>query len=94
LICHVVDLSKHAARQTSGGDEISVLDKMTRMLEILVRLNLQTMRGDRTQADMILMLDSVGCSPSEIAGLLGTTSNTVNAIECKEKVSKKSDPEL
>jgi len=70
--------NKTAARRTNEGDEISVLNRMTRLLEILVRLNLQTMRGDRTQKDMILMLDSVGCKPSEIAGLLGTTPNTVN----------------
>lgn len=59
-------------------DELGVLKKAVRLLEILVRLNLQTMKGDRNQADMILMLDSVGCGPREIADLLGTTSNTVS----------------
>jgi len=69
---------KTGVRRAGEGSEISPFSRMTRLLEILVRLNLQTMRGDRTQKDMILMLDSVGCGPSEIAGLLGTTSNTVN----------------
>jgi DNA-binding CsgD family transcriptional regulator len=70
--------NKTAVRRTDEVDEISILNRMTRLLEILVRLDLQTMKGDHTQNDMILMLDSVGCRPSEIANLLGTTSNTVN----------------
>jgi len=83
--------NKSAARRTNQGDEISALNKMTHMLEILVRLNLQSMRGDRTQGDMVLMLDSVGCGPSEIADLLGTTSNTVNVTlsNAKKKKGKK-----
>jgi len=70
--------NKTGVWRADKGSEISLLSRMTRLLEILVRLNLQTMRGDRTQKDLILLLDSVGCGPSEIADLLGTTSNTVN----------------
>ena len=81
--------NKHGARRTNESDELALLNKMTRLLEILVRLNLQTMRGDRTQRDMILMLDSVGCGPSEIADLLGTTSNTVNVSLSNAKKKKR-----
>ena len=66
--------------------------KMTRLLEILVRLNLQNMRGDRSQNEMIaLVLDSVGCGQSEIAAFLGTTTNTVNVslYKAKRKADKK-----
>ena len=70
--------NERGTRRTDESDELSLLKKITRLLEIFVRLNLQTMRGDRTQRDLILMLDSVGCGPSEIANLLGTTPNTVN----------------
>lgn len=83
--------NKPAKLRTKEGDALSILNKMTRLLEIFVRLNLQTMRGDRTQADMISMLDSVGCGQSEIADLLGTTTNTVNVTlyNAKKKSRKK-----
>jgi hypothetical protein len=71
------------------GDEIGLLNRMRRLLEILVRLNLESMRGDRSQNEMISMLDSVGCGQSEIADLLGTTANTVNVSLYKAKKRKK-----
>ncbi len=83
--------NERVARRTNESDELSLLDKISRLLGILVRLNLQTMRGDHNQRDMILMLDSAGCGPSEIADLLGTTSNTVNvslSIAKKKKRKK------
>ena len=72
-------------------DELTLLRKMTRLLEILVRLNLQNMKGDRSQNDMISLLDSVECSQSEIADFLGTTTNTVNVslYKAKRKAVKK-----
>jgi len=81
--------NERTTRRTNESDELSVLNKITRLLEILVRLNLQTIRGDRTQRDMILMLDSARCGPSEIADLLGTTSNTVNVSLSNEKKKKR-----
>lgn len=81
--------SKRGARRTNESSELALLNKMTRLLEILVRLNLQAMRGERTQRDMILILDSVGCGPSEIADLLGTTSNTVNVALSNAKKKRK-----
>jgi DNA-directed RNA polymerase specialized sigma24 family protein len=82
--------SKSTRHATEGG-ELAVLKKVARFLEILTRLNLQTMRGDRSQQDMVLMLDAVGCGPSEIADLLGTTANTVNVTlsNAKRKNRKK-----
>jgi hypothetical protein len=69
----------------NDGNELALLKKMTRLLEILVRLDLQKMRGDRSQSNMISLLDSVGCGPSEIADFLGTTTNTVNVALYKAK---------
>lgn len=66
-------------------DELSVLRGIRRLLEILARLNLETLKSGRSQADMIQMLDSVGCGQSEIADLLGTTPNTVNVTLYKAK---------
>ena len=84
-------MSKKENRSAAGpeGDEISILKKAARLLEILVRINLQTIKGDRTQGEMILMLDTVGCGPSEIASLLGTTSNTVNVTLSNAKKKQK-----
>ncbi len=81
--------NESTTRRTNEGEHAPLLNKITRLLEILVRLNLQTMRGDRTQRDMILMLDSARCGPSEIAELLGTTSNTVNVALSNAKKKQK-----
>jgi hypothetical protein len=70
---------------TADNEQSLHLGKISRLLEILVRLNLETMRGGRSQAEMILVLDSLGCRPTEIAGLLGTTQNTVNVTLSKYK---------
>lgn len=82
---------KSRSRQPDNIDEKSLLSKMSRFLEILVRLNLHAMRGNRNQGDLISLLDSVGCGQSEIADLLGTTPNTVNVTlyTAKKKAGKK-----
>lgn len=77
--------NKKVTGQTTEIDELTLLAKMTRLLGILVRLNLQTLKGERSQNDMISMLDSLGCGQSEIAELLGTTANTVSGSLCKAK---------
>jgi hypothetical protein len=81
--------SKSQKPSINASQELSVLSRISRLLEVLVRLNLETMRGGHSQADMIAMLDSVGCRQSEIADLLGTTSNTVNVTLYKKKSRKK-----
>lgn len=81
--------SKAIARSGRESDELAALNKVARLLEILTRLNLQTMRGDRTQAQTVLMLDEAGCGPSEIAALLGTTANTVNVTLSNAKKRKR-----
>jgi DNA-directed RNA polymerase specialized sigma24 family protein len=82
---------KQDRRLTGDTDQVTELKKITRLLEIMVRLNLRSMRGDHSQNDMISMLDSVGCGQSEIATLLATTTNTVNAslYKAKRRVGKK-----
>lgn len=68
--------------------EVSLLTEMTRLLQILVRLNLRAMRGDRSQSEMILLLDSVGCGHAEIADLLGVTSNSVGPVLSRARKKK------
>lgn len=81
--------NKVVVRDARRDDELGALNKMARLLEILTRLNLQTMRGERNQREMILMLKQVGCGPSEIADLLGTTANTVNVTLSSAKKKRK-----
>ena len=69
--------------------QISLLSEMTRLLGLLVRLNLQTMSADHNKTQMILILDSVGCGQSEIADLVGTTRNTVNVTLYSAKKKKR-----
>jgi len=81
--------SKSSAPRSDESDELSILKKIARLLEILASVNLQALRGDRSQAEMISMVDSLGCGPSEIARLLGTTPNTVNVALYNAKKRKK-----
>jgi hypothetical protein len=84
-------IKKETPVRANEPDELTLFRKMARLLEILVRLNLQNMKGDRSQNDMISLLDSVGCGQSEIADFLGTTANTVNVslYKAKRKAAKK-----
>ena len=50
---------------------IAELRKITRLLTLLVT-------KDKTQRAQIVLLDSVGLPPREIAELIGTTANTVS----------------
>lgn len=83
--------AKRLNRHGAELDEISLLARIGRLLEILVRLNLETSRGDRSQSEMITLLDSLGCGQTEIADLLGTTANTVNVAlhRAKRKARRK-----
>lgn len=68
------------------------LKQTNRLLESLVRLKLQEVRGEKKQKEMILFLDSLNFTPSEIANFLGTTVNSVSPVLSREKkkVAKKS----
>ena len=50
---------------------IAELRKITRLLTLLVT-------KDKTQREQVVLLDSVGLPPREIAELIGTTANTVS----------------
>lgn len=69
----------------SEADELTTLRTIARYIGVLVRLHLQAQKGDRSQNEMISMLDAMGLGQSEIAELLGTTANTVNVSLYKAK---------
>lgn len=68
--------------------ELSLLKEMTRLLRILVRVNLSALRGDRSQTDMIVLLHSLGCGHADIADLLGVKSNSVGPALSRAKKKK------
>jgi DNA-directed RNA polymerase specialized sigma24 family protein len=82
-------MSKKKSRSSLGGEdnnsELSLLRRTVSLLEMLVRLNLIGVQGNKSQNEMIFTLDSMGCGQSEIAHLLGTTTNTVNVSLYKAK---------
>jgi DNA-directed RNA polymerase specialized sigma24 family protein len=81
---------KGRSRAGNVVTELAVLQEMARLLQILVRLSLQNMRGDHSQKEMVLLLDSVGCGHAEIAELLGVTPNSVGPAlsRARRKVGK------
>jgi DNA-directed RNA polymerase specialized sigma24 family protein len=85
------DNSNRADKKVPEQEELAMLQKVTRFLEILVRLTLQGRKGSEGQPALISMLDEIGCGPTEIADLLGTTANTVNVslYRTKRKAKKK-----
>ena len=46
-----------------------------RTLELLLKLKIQELKGDRNQSEMILFLDSLGFQSGEIIRLLGVRGN-------------------
>lgn len=57
-----------------------LLQSIARSLNLLVKLKVAEVQGDRQQNEMILWLHSLGWRPIEIAEVLGTTANNVNPV--------------
>lgn len=67
-----------ANQEIPATDEI--LQSIARSLNLLVKLNVRQVQGDRKLNEMILFLHSLGCRPIEIAEALGKTPNDVNPV--------------
>jgi DNA-directed RNA polymerase specialized sigma24 family protein len=63
---------------SNSSDDL--LTQLNRSVELLVRLKIHEARGEKSQKEMILFLDSLGCSPSEIARFLSIPTTTINPI--------------
>ncbi len=62
------------------SQERELLVGLKRSLNLLLKLKIQEIRGDQSQKDLILLLDSLGCRPTEIAELLNTGVTSVNPV--------------
>ena len=54
--------------------EEEVIDELRKITRLLTPLVIK----DKTQREQVVLLDSVGLPPRDIAELIGTTSNTVS----------------
>ncbi len=62
---------------------------LSRSIELLLKLKIAELRGDRSQSEMILFLDSLGFKSGEIIKLMGASAATVRPILSRGKKNKK-----
>ena len=58
-------------------------------MDTLIKLVACGLVADKSQREQIEMLSRIGLSPKEIAGLIGTTSNTVSVMLTGLRKTKK-----
>jgi hypothetical protein len=66
------------------------LGNIHRSIELLLKVNVHEMKGDRGQSEMIVLLDSLGFKSGEIIRVLGASEGTVRPILSRLKKKKKS----
>lgn len=59
-----------------------------RKLNQLISLKVHEIKGEKSQNEMIILLNGLGFSPTEIATLLGTTTNSVNPVLSRSRKKK------
>lgn len=69
----------------NNGQPNETLERIERLLKVMVKLKITEFRGDKTQNELIFLLDSLGCGTAEIAELLGTTRNSVSPVLSRAK---------
>jgi len=74
-----------------SADDTGALAQIARTLDLLLKLKVDEVRGDRKSQEMIFLLHSYGCTPKEIANALGKTTNDVSPVlsRAKKTTSKK-----
>lgn len=65
------------------------IQNVARSLELLLRLKIEEIRGDRSQTEMIGLLGRLGATAAEIAAMLGAEVKTVAPILSRAKGSGK-----
>lgn len=77
----------------SHEDNKGQYEDIRRRLDALISLLSLMVPGEIRQTDKILLLASHGFTPTEIAVILRTTSNTVNVALSRSRKGKKQSPE-
>ena len=69
-------------------DTTKILESISKKLGVLIALNLVSMNSKATISENIAMLNRFGLSPTEIAEILNTSTNTVNVTKSRIKSNK------
>jgi DNA-directed RNA polymerase specialized sigma24 family protein len=69
-------------------DTNKLLESISKKLGVLIALNLVSMNSKATATENIKMLDRFGLTPTEIAEILNTSTNTVNVTRSRIKSNK------
>lgn len=64
-----------SATSDPAGDH---LRKIAESVDLLSKIAVDSIKGERNQKEMIIYLDQLGVAPKRIAELLNTTATTVN----------------
>jgi DNA-directed RNA polymerase specialized sigma24 family protein len=65
--------------------ETDLIERLVRLVELLLRLKLREMNSGRSQKEMILLLGDVGIGGGEIASLLGISRTNVDPTLSKAR---------
>ena len=83
-------MSNGASPSQTVSIDSSQLRELTARMDAIIKILALTLPKELTQADKIALLSDAGFQPKEIAGILGTTANTVSVTLSKVKrVAKK-----
>lgn len=66
--------------------------RLARAMELLLKLKIHEIKGDRNQSQMILLLGKLGASAAEIATLLGASRATIDPLLSRARSAKKAKP--
>lgn len=71
------------------SDTDTHLAGIERSIQLLIKLKLAEVQGEKSQTEMILMLGGCGCTAGEIAALLGRPKTSVAPILSRAKGKKR-----
>ena len=67
--------------------DVEPIEQLARSVDLLLRLKVREIRGDRNQTQMILLLGEAGATGGEIASLLGVSRTNVDPVLSKARAS-------
>lgn len=72
----------------NGEGNLEGIAALNRATELLLRLKIHEIKGERSQSEMILYLDTLGFKAGEIIRLLGATAATVHPVLSRGRKNK------
>ena len=69
-------------------DKLEALSQIERSIELLLKLKISELKGDRNQSETILLLNSLGFKSGKIIKYLGASQKTVRPILSRGRKKK------